>query len=214
MHVRNRTLHPHKGQVVSDHIVQFFDTDESRAHHVARFLAEGYAAGEPLIVVAKPISWAAMIEQLQTLGVRAQQAVAEGMLVVKNAEETLRRISRGGSPDPDFFDDYVSKALATLAARGPRVRAYGEMVDILAERDELRDAITLEGFWNVAAERVPLYLFCGYSAAHFVSDTTHRALRDICEAHSGVQRHKNDPLASWLLTAAHNTAADSHTPRH
>jgi len=211
MHVRNRT---HPGQLTSEHIVQFFDTNESRAHHVAAFLAEGYALGEPLIVVARPVSWAALIEPLEVLGVRAPQAVAEGMLVVKNADDLLRRICRGGSPDPDLFDDYISKSLAVLAARGPRVRAYGEMVDILAERDELPDAITLEGFWNVASERVPVYLLCGYSAAHFVSNAAHRALREICEAHSGVHRHANDPLASWLLTAAHNTAADSRTPRH
>jgi len=200
--------------IASEHIVQFFDTDESRAERVAAFLAEGYRLGEPLIVVVRPAGWAALVGRLEALGVDTHQAVAEGMLVVKNAEETLRRLSRGGSPDPDRFQDTVGKALSILATRGPRVRAYGEMVDILAQRDELEGAIALEALWNVAAERLPIYLMCGYSAAHFVSAATHRALRDICAAHSGVAQNGHDPLACWVLTTAHNCAADSSTLQH
>jgi hypothetical protein len=87
-----------------------------------------------------------------------------------------------------------------------RVRAYGEMVDMLAQRGELTEAIALEGLWNNLGERVPFFLLCGYSAAHFVSSSTHRALRDICSSHSGVHRHAQDPLASWLLNSAHNAS--------
>jgi hypothetical protein len=185
-----------------------------RAERVAAFLAEGYRLGEPLVVVARPAGWAAIVQRMEDLGISAHLAAAEGMLVVKNAEETLRRISRGGSPDPDLFQGIVGKALSVLATRGPRVRAYGEMVDILAERDELKDALALEALWNVAAEKIPIYLLCGYSAAHFVSAGTHRALCEICAAHSGIERHEPDSLASWILTTAHNSAGDSSAMRH
>ena len=142
------------------------------------------------------------------------QAAAEGMLVVKNAEDTLRRISRGGLPDPELFHHFVGRAMAVLATRGPRVRAYGEMVDMLAQRDELDGALALEGIWNAASEKVPIYLLCGYSAAHFVPAGTHRMLREICAAHSGVEQHPHDPLASWVLTTAHNCSGDSSAMRH
>jgi hypothetical protein len=200
--------------VTSEHVVQLFDTDESRAARVAEFLAEGYRLGEPLVVIGRPESWPNVIDRLRTLGVDPNQAAAEGMLVVKNAEDTLRRLSRDGSPDPDRFQDTVGKALSVLATRGPRVRAYGEMVDILAQADDLNAALSLEALWNVAAEKVPIYLLCGYSAPHFISATTHRALRDICAAHSGVERHDHDRLGSWLLTTAHNCAGDSSAMRH
>jgi hypothetical protein len=193
-------------------MVQFFDTDESRAKRVAAFLASGYRLGEPLIVVARPAGWAAILLRLEELGVSAHLAIAEGMLVVKNAEDTLRRISRGGSPDPDLFEDITGKALSVLATRGPRVRAYGEMVDILAQRNALKDALALEALWNLASEKIPIHLLCGYSAAHFVSAGTHRALCEICAAHSGVERHAEDALASWILTTAHNS--DSSAMRH
>jgi hypothetical protein len=200
--------------VTSDHVVQFFDTDESRAERVADFLAEGYRQGEPLVVVARPVVWPAVIERLQHLGVNPNQAAAEGMLVVKNAEDTLRRISRGGLPDPELFQESVGRAMSVLATRGPRVRAYGEMVDILAQREELDAALALETLWNVTAEKVPIYLLCGYSAAHFVPAGTHSRLREICAAHSGVEQDAHDPLASWVLTTAHNCGTDPSAMRH
>jgi hypothetical protein len=194
-----------RGHVSSEHVVQFFDSDESRAECVAAFLAEGYRAGEPLIVVARPANWAAIVEQLEALRVPTDRAIAEGRLVVKDAEATLRRLSRNGSPDAALFDTVVGQAVTALQQKGgKRVRAYGEMVDMLAQRGELTDAITLEALWNRLGERTPFFLMCGYSAAHFVSTATHRAMREICAAHTGVHRHEQDPLATWLLTAAHN----------
>jgi hypothetical protein len=52
-------------------------------------------------------------------------------------------------------------------------------------------------------------LLCGYAAAHFVASATHRALREICGAHTGVHRHAQDPLATWLLNSAHNAPGAS-----
>ena len=199
----------------SKHAVQFFDTDESRAQSVAAFLAEGFEAGESLVVVARPVNWAAMIEPLERFGVPVQAAASSGRLVVKDAEDTLRRLIRNGMPDKTLFRDVVGHQLASLAlTSGHRVRAYGEMVDMLAQRGEMSEAIALETLWNGLSERVPIFLLCGYSAAHFVSTSTHRALRDICRCHTGVHRHSEDPLAAWVLTAAHNSPSGGDSLRH
>jgi len=210
MTVRNRTT---RGHVSSEHIVQFFDSDESRARNVAAFLAEGFAAGERLLVVARPANVTAIFKQLEVLGVPVAAAVESGMLLAKDAEETLRRLTYQGMPDAALFDARVGEEARALASQG-RIRAYGEMVDILARRGEVDAAIKLEGLWNDLAERVSLFLMCGYSAAHFVSTSTHRALLDICRAHSGVHRDARDPLGDWLLNAAHNSAASSSSLRH
>jgi len=196
-----------RGSVASEHIVQFFDSDESRAECVAAFLAEGITKREPVIIVAKAKNWAATLAELDARRVPVARAIDEGMVVVKDADETLRRICRNGVPDPGAFESVVAKAVGGLAQRGGRVRAYGEMVDLLAQEGELEDAIKLETLWNRLGERTPFLLLCGYSAAHFVATSTHRALRDICSAHSTVQRHAQDPLATWLLNTAHNTAS-------
>lgn len=210
MTVRNHVI---RGTVASDHIVQFFDTDESRADNVASFLDDGYQAGEPIVVVARPANWSLMTERLQLLGVPVQSAIANGRLVVRDANQTLDEISRSGSVDAAAFEAVVGKAVMTLGHRG-RVRAYGEMVDMLAQRGELADAIKLEHLWNDLGERASLSLMCGYSAAHFVSSGTHRALLEICRSHSGVHHHPHDPLANWLLTTAHNDSRGASALRH
>ena len=206
MTVRDRVV---RSAVTSEHIVQFFDSDESRAECVAQFIADGYRLGEPAIVVARPSNWTGVVEQLKNLGIPVQDAIADGTIVVKDAPDTLRRISRKGVPDVEAFEAIVGKAVAGLAARGSRVRAYGEMVDMLAQRGELAEALKLEQYWNRLGERVPFFLLCGYSAAHFVATATHRALRDICSAHTGIHRHAQDPLATWLLNSAHNAPGAS-----
>jgi hypothetical protein len=192
-----------RGEAASSHIVQFFDSDESRAESVAAFLAEGYREGNCLIVIARPANWASIVDRLEAADVSVKRLLSEGTLVVKDAHDTLRRLSRNGWPDGALFDSVVTKAVTGMARRG-RVRAYGEMVDILAQRTELPEAIKLEALWNELADRTPLALMCGYSAAHFVHSSTHRALRDICRAHSDVHSSTQDPMAGWVLNSAHN----------
>lgn len=190
----------------SEHIAQFFDSDESRAESVAAFLAEGYRAGEPLIIVARATTWALTMEALEADGVPVQRAIAERMLIVKDAADTLRRLSRNiGTPDAASFETEVAAGVIALGRRG-RVRAYGEMVDLLAQRMEFDEVVRLEEFWNVLATRVPLYLMCGYSAANFVSTGTHGALRHICRLHAEVHRATADPLATWVLNSAHDAS--------
>ena len=194
----------------SEHIVQFFDSDESRAETVAGYLAEGYRRGEPLIVIARSSNWTAMVEHLQALKVPVHKLIAREVLLFKDATDTLRQLSRNGVPDAGAFEAVIAPAVLRMARRG-RVRAYGEMVDILAQRTDMPDVLRLEHFWNDLAERTALSLMCGYSAAHFVATNTHAALRHICRAHTHVHRSTADPLASWLLASAHPGSGESAT---
>lgn len=190
---------------VRDHFVQFFDSDETRCEAVAGFLAAGHRTGSSLLVIARPSHWVGIQDRLGSLGVSIRRQTIQGRVIVLDARETLHRISRNGIPDAALFDEVVGTLVARLAAFGP-VCAYGEIVDLQAERADYDDAVLLERFWNRIASRESLSLMCGYSAAHFVSDDTHRALRDICSAHSAVRTEPQDPLAVWLLSPLGNAA--------
>jgi hypothetical protein len=210
MSVRERVV---RGRVASDHTCQFFDSEESRAEAVASFLAEGFRAGDHIIVIARPIHWVSISERLEACGIPVERALLQGKLTVKDAMDTLRRLSRGGVPNQGAFDEIVAAPLRGLAELG-RVRAYGEMVDILAQRGELDEVMRLEEMWNRLGESTSFSLMCGYAAAHFVSTATHRSMRDICTTHTDVKRCNQDPLANWLLTTAHNSVAASSTTSH
>jgi len=184
-----------------EHLCQFFDSDESRAESVAAFLAEGLRAGAHVIAIVRTAQWTSIAARLEALGVRVDDEKAQGRLVVKDAVATLAQISSRGRLNHFAFNEVVGAAVQGVS--GP-VRAYGEMVDILAGRGELAEALELEDLWNGAGEMIPLSLLCGYSAAHFVPAPTHRRLRDICQAHTGVRRNPQDVLGDWILTTAHN----------
>lgn len=197
----------------SQHICQFFDTDDSRADAVAAFLAAGLRSREHVMVVARPVHWAAIRERLVAARIPVDREIAHGRIIVKDAMDTLRRISRHGAPDPAAFESGVATAVRGLCELGP-FRAYGEMVDILAQRGDFDDATALEGLWNDLGRTVPFTLLCGYSAAHFVASPAHRSLREICAAHGDVRRADGDTLAAWVLTSAHHPISPSSALSH
>jgi hypothetical protein len=202
-----------RAQSGGQHVCQFFDTDESRADAVGAFLAEGLRNGERVLVVARPVHWAAIADRLASAHIPVEQEIGRGTLIVKDAMDTLRRLTRRGVPDAAAFDGTVGTAVRGLSELGP-LRIFGEMVDILAQRGELDEAIALEALWNELGRATPYVLMCAYAAANFVSPAAHRPLRDICAAHSDVHCSEADTLAAWLLTAAHHPIAASTTLSH
>lgn len=193
--------------LMSDHICQLFDTDESRAERVAAFLAEGLRAGDYVIAVARPDHWIAISARLATLGISVEEQKAQGCLVVHDAERTLARLCPRGRLNPFAFNEVVGAAIEPAAGR--RVRGWGEMVDTLIGRGDLDEALELEELWNRVAEMVPMSLMCSYTAAHFVSTSAHKGLRHLCLAHTDVRRSPEDQLANWILTTAHHSGSPS-----
>jgi len=205
MSVRQRVA---RRQTGSEHVCQFFDSDESRADAVAGFLADALRAGERVLVVARPVQWAVIVDRLEASRVPVHRQLQQGRLIVKDAADTLRRLTPNGTLAAAAFDEHIAAAVRGLAALGP-LRAYGEMVDVLAQRGDFDEALELEEMWNRLGEAVPFSLMCGYAAPHFVAGGTHAALRRICAAHSDVRRGHHDALANWLLTTAHNSIGSS-----
>jgi hypothetical protein len=196
---------------MSEHLCQFFDSDESRAKAVSAFIAQGLRLNEQLVVIARPVHWAAIIDRLESANVPASRELASGRLIVKDAMDSLRRLSSGGRPSAELFDQVIGAPVRVLSA-SRRVRAYGETVDILAQRGDLHAALELEALWNGLAESCSLSLMCGYSAAYFVAPGTHTALRGICAAHTLVRCDDQDALGNWLLNTAHTPIVSSISP--
>ena len=183
-----------RGQVSSEHLVQLFDDPESLATAVAAFLKEGVSGGDQLLVVSTSEHWQAIAAALGDGDVLADQRI-----IWRDAAETLRQFMRLGRPDARLFDQSVGALVRDLASRSPRLRIYGEMVDLLAGQGDYRGAHELEELWNELAERVSFTLFCGYCAAHFGDPARAQALHAICRAHSCVRSDPRDLLSAFLL---------------
>lgn len=196
--------------VANEHILQLFDTPESLSNVVSAFLNEGWEQGEHLLVIAKPRHWSRIVERLGRRGCSERDAIEQGRLTVLDAVATLPKIMRGQHPDPALFHTTFGPIVSRLASRTRGgLRAYGELVELLAEEGNYDGARELEGLWNDLRQQHSFTLLCGYSAAHFADTRAAFSLRAICDCHTRVQRNTSDLLGSWLLNDERAQAADA-----
>jgi len=176
------------GARVHHHSVQFYESDDYLTGVVAGFLAEGLRMAAPLVVIATSAHRQAFTRRLAEDGFDVHGALESGQLLQLDARETLDRIMVDGVPDEERFRSHVGGSLegAHTARPRARLRAYGEMVDLLWRDGNHDAAMRLEELWNGLAETHAFSLLCAYAMDGFriVSD---RAQFDrICRAHTHV----------------------------
>jgi signal transduction histidine kinase len=168
------------------HIVQLYDNDDALGEVVGRYLAAGLAAGEPILVVATETHRRLLADALRGRGFDLDAACAAGRATVLDASQALAGIMDGTLPSQDGFDAVVASALGRAAAGGVRVRAYGEMVDVLWREGKQKAAVVLEQMWNELATRYPFSLLCAYVMGPFYRQGDAQGLHDVCRAHGHV----------------------------
>jgi hypothetical protein len=168
------------------HAVQFYASDSSLVDTVGGFIAEGFSAGQPAILIATPEHRAAFTEELAGHGIAVDHARRHGDLVMIDARETLELFMIAGKPSAALFSTYVGSILEQmLRGRGRTiVRAYGEMVDLLWKDGDTEAAIELEILWNTLAQKHGFALLCAYSMGNFYKQADD--YQAICRQHSHV----------------------------
>ena len=165
------------------HVVQFYDREEFLYDVVADFLGDGLNAGEPEVVIATRPHREAFLERLEGKGFNGQ--VKEITFV--DASETLSSFMIGNLPDEVLFRNKVGGLIARIVnGNGGRVRAYGEMVDVLWRQGNAEGAIRLEELWNDLAEVQSFSLLCAYAMGNFYKESHSQHFEDICLTHSHV----------------------------
>jgi hypothetical protein len=146
-----------------DHFVQFYEDSRVMAMSMAFYVANGLRLGESAVLIARKehldLCQGFLAEEFDVMA-----NVAEGRLCLLDAARTLASCCVQGKPDKARFEAIVPPVLAAAKAASPvrRVRAYGEMVDLLRQTDDLPSALALEGYWNSLARRSSFALLCSY----------------------------------------------------
>jgi MEDS: MEthanogen/methylotroph, DcmR Sensory domain len=175
------------GTPESGHGVQIYLDVEELADSVAAYLAAGWQRDEPAVLVATPVHLDVFFERFRTLGWDPASLEDEGLLVTADAEQTLEAVLEDGSPSPQAFERVVGGLIDGAAGPERRaVRVFGEMVNLLRERDRLDAAIALEELWEDAAARHPFSLLCGYCLDVFDRTVQAQVLPAVCAHHSHV----------------------------
>jgi PAS domain S-box-containing protein len=163
------------------HAVQFYEDEQFLVERVAEFLAEGSKQGEPCIVIATAEHNAAFAAGLRLLGVDADT------VRFLDARTTLNLFLDRGMPNAERFRATLGGTLKDLGGSVVRVRAYGEMVDLLWRDGEPDAAIRLEELWNDLSSDYAFSLLCAYPMGNFYKESDSARFAAVCSTHNIVR---------------------------
>jgi hypothetical protein len=168
-----------------DHLVQLYTCDVALISSVARFFERGVAAGEGVVAISTAAHWRMIEARLNADDLDAAALQAKRQIVVRDAHDTLLSVMADGMPDREGMRTAVIAALESARSAGyPKVRAFGEMVDVLNRRGNLAAAIRLEELWNELLDAERIALLCAYAVDPFDRSQYKAALPSIGHAHS------------------------------
>lgn len=170
------------------HFVQFYESEEFLYDVVATFIAEGLPHREPVVVIATEEHRRGFAERLKAKGFGV-----EGVTFL-DARTVMSTYMNGGVPDEQRFMTAIGGVLeeAGAGAAHGRVRAYGEMVDLLWRDGNPEAAIRVEELWNDIGTLYPFTLLCAYPMGNFYKESDARLFDHVCTAHGRVfptERH-------------------------
>lgn len=170
----------------SQHVVQFYEAAPSLLDAACDFLAVGLRMGQAAVVIATPGHRAGLDSRLAAAGLDVEAAQDGGRYVALDAAETLAALMAHGEPDAAQFERVVGGAIARATERHQRVRAFGEMVTLLAADGQYEAAIRLEQLWNRLQRRYSFSLLCGYPMDILGGEQVAALVERICETHGRV----------------------------
>jgi hypothetical protein len=170
----------------SDHIVQLYQDEEFLNRAVCRFAAAALAHGEGVILVPTAAHWEAFCPRLEAEGVDIKAAQSQGQLTVVDADELLPRFMGEQMPDAPVFLGLAGEAVARARGRNryPKVRWWGEMVNVLWERGNAAASMALEDLFDQLAHEQEIAIFCSFVMDNFDGEIHTRMLPRLGQNHS------------------------------
>jgi MEDS: MEthanogen/methylotroph, DcmR Sensory domain len=169
-----------------DHIVQLYQDQQFLNRAVCRFAAGALANGEAVILVPTLAHWDAFCPRLVAEGVDVKAAQASGQLSIVDADELLPEFMRDGIPDAPIFLGLAGDVIARARGGGryPKVRWWGEMVNILWEQGDVAASMNLEDQFDQLAHKQDIAIFCSFVMDNFDSEVHTRMLPRLGQNHS------------------------------
>jgi len=169
-----------------DHILQLYQDQEFLNRAVCRFAAGAIENGEGIILVPTAEHWDAFRPRLEAEGVDVKAAQARGQLTVVDADELLPRFMRDAMPDAPVFLGLAADVIGTARAeaRYPKVRWWGEMVNVLWEQGNVEASMALEDQFDRLAQHHEIAIFCSFVMDNFDNQVQSRLLPRLGTNHS------------------------------
>ncbi len=169
--------HPVYPVLPAAHGVHFWSCEADLVGQLAAFVAGGLAEGQQCVVVATAAHRAGLRRRLALWGL-----TGDGVVEV-DADGLLDRLVGPDGLDTALFDEVLGDPVRSAAARPGGVRAFGELVGLLAQRGELGAALELERVWCALASTVTLPLLCAYQVTGTAADDELRRQAGLHHSH-------------------------------
>ena len=139
-----------------------------------------------MILVPTAAHWEAFCPRLEAEGVDIKAAQAQGQLTVVDADELLPRFMGEKMPDAPVFLGLAGEVVARARGRNryPKVRWWGEMVNVLWERGNATASMALEDLFDQLAHEQEIAIFCSFLMDNFDGEVHTRMLPRLGENHS------------------------------
>ena len=173
--------HPVYPVLPAAHGVHFWACESDLVGRLAAFVAGGLAEGQQCLVVATAGHRAGMRRRLALYGLT--DAVVGGEVVEVDADDLLARLVGPDGLSAALFDEALGDPVRSAATTPGGVRAFGELVGLLAQRGELGTALELERLWCALASTVPLPLLCAYRLSGTAADDELRRQAGLHHSH-------------------------------
>jgi hypothetical protein len=169
-----------------DHIVQLYQDQEFLNRAVCRFAAGAIENGEGVILVPTAAHWEAFRPRLEAEGVDVAAAQSRGQLTVVDADELLPTFMRDAMPDAPVFLGLAGEVIGKARddTRYPKVRWWGEMVNVLWEQGNVAASMSLEDQFDRLAKHHEIAIFCSFVMDNFTSEVHSRLLPRLAQNHS------------------------------
>jgi PAS domain S-box-containing protein/excisionase family DNA binding protein len=170
----------------AEHFLHLYEEDAVLVDAVGEYIGAVLRAEGAGIVIATAAHRNGIESLLRSNGLNPDAERAAGRYVDLDATETLESFLVNGQPDVDRFNEVIGSVVETAAADGRPVRAFGEMVAILAADGNHAAAMELERLWNQLQERHRFALFCAYPMDVFRDAGLSEAFEAIADEHGHV----------------------------
>jgi hypothetical protein len=170
------------------HIVQLYQDQDFYGEAISHFAAEGLVRGESVILVATPSNWLTISSRLDAKGFALPELFERGQLTLLDANETLPKFMAGAAPDGGIFKPLARETI-TRARRGgkyPRVRWWGEMVNVLYAKGNGTGSYRLEEYFDQIAHEETISIFCSFLMDKYDPRIYDEAFGNVCRTHCNV----------------------------
>ncbi len=184
------------------HIVQVCQNKALQVEVITRYVKEGLLNDEAVIIIATSALRKAVIAKMDALGLDVHTFKSQSQIKFFDAEFLLSGFLIDGVLEEQAFQEFIGIPIQAAQLKFGKVRAFGEMVDVLWKEGQHDTAIQLEDLWNNLSKKQEFSLLCTYSLDSLNPNAYDDSLERICNRHTHLIPLENSDLSAPTVDSA------------